>query len=159
MRKEPRLEQFEFNGQQVDVYFHQLKPSESLVFLLYLGKIVGGSAGKFIGAMDGASLAELANKTEFNMDKIGDAIATLFDRFDEKETIAKLNLLLSSAKMNGVSIHIDGPLFDGNLKPLFRAVKIALEVNYSDFLDVISGLLKKVADRMPSSKNTLKVQP
>lgn len=159
MRKEPRLEQFEFNGQQVDVYFHQLKPSESLVFLLYLGKIVGGSAGKFIGALDGASLTELVNKTEFNMDKIGDAVATLFDRFEEKETIAKLNLLLSSAKMNGTNLYVDSPLFDGNLRPLFRAVKIALEVNYKDFLDVISGLLKKVADRMPSSKNTQKVQP
>lgn len=159
MRKDPRLEQFQFNNQNVDVYFHQLKPSESLIFLMYLGKIVGGSAGKFVGAMDGASLTDLANKTDFNMDKIGDAIGVLFDRFEEKETITKLNLLLGSAKMNGQPLYIDSPLFDGDLKPLFRAVKVALEVNYSDFLGGVSGLLKKVADRMPSSKNTQKVQP
>jgi len=159
MRNEPKNETYQFNEKDIVLTFSQMKPSESLCFIMYLGKIIGGSAGKFIAAMDGAKLADLVDKGEFNMDKIGDAVATLFDRFEEKETIAKLNLLLSSVKTNGQPLYIDHPMFVGNLKDLFKVIKTAIGVNYKDFLDEISAALKKVFAKMQSLKSTLKAQP
>lgn len=159
MRSEPKKVELDFNDQKVDVYFHQLKPSDSLIFLMFMAKIVGGSAGKFVGAMDGKSLTDLVDKTDLDMDKLGGAISGLFDRMDEKGTVDKINLLLKSVKHKGESLDIDGPFFDGNLPQLFKVVKIALGVNYKSFLDVISGQIKTIAGRMQSLKDTQKVQP
>lgn len=161
MKAEPRVVELEFNGKQVPVRFNQLKTSDSLIFLMYLGKVIGGSAGKFIGAMDGKSLTDLVDKTDVNPDKIGDAISGLFERIGEKETIEKMNLLLSSVKSEGESLYVDSPFFDGNLPQLFKTLKIALEVNYKGFLPASSGMLKRfqnLREMMKDSSNTTKVQ-
>lgn len=153
MKAEPKKIELDFNEKKVTVFAGTLKTSESLIFLMFLGKIIGGSAGKFIGAMDGKSLADLVAKSDMNMDKIGDAITGLFDRLDDKNFIEKLNLLLSSVKADGQPMEVDHAFFDGNLPQLFRVLKVALEVNYKGFLPASSGLLKRFGNLTQLLKN------
>lgn len=154
MRNGPRKITITVNEKPFDIEVYQLKTSEQLSFLMFMSKVIGGSAGKFIGAMDGKKVTEMASTSELNIDKIGDAVAGLFDRLDEKGFMEKLNLLLSSARHNGESLDVDHFAFEGNLPELFKVAKIAIEVNFKSFLPAISALVSRGKAMAEKAKNT-----
>jgi len=80
-----------------------------------MGKIVGGSAGKVLGSFEG-NAKKLAGISEddLNLEKIGNALLSVFDRIDEKEVIEKLNVLLSSVSMNGETLDVDHAVFEAD---------------------------------------------
>ncbi len=144
-------------NQEFELQFKMLKSSQSLKFLMYLGKIIGGSVGKVIGSIGGESkIEELENikPDDFNLEKIGDAIFGLMDRVDEDEVLEKLNLLLSSVRHNGTILNVDHMMFDGAPDLIFSVAKEAMGVNYKRFLDGNSNVLQKIIGSLKILKNT-----
>jgi len=140
--------------------FTQLSPSKSLIFMMYIGKLLGGSAGKVVGSFNGNSLSEISGLKEENIDleKIGDAIFGLFERIDEDEVIKKINLLFSSVSLNGETLDIDHLMFQGEPGLIFKVAKKSLEVNYKSFLDGSSGLIGKLTKSLKIVKGSKESQ-
>lgn len=131
-----------------DLVLTQLPPSKSLKFMIFMGKFLGGSAGKVIGAFDGSanSIKDLSNlkESDLSLEKVGLAISGLMERIDEDEVIEKINLLFESVHINGDSLHIDHFMFDGDPTLIFKVATKAIGVNYKRFLDENSGALGKI---------------
>lgn len=129
------------------IKFTMLRVEDSLKFLLYLGKIFGGAMGSAISsvATGDASKIEKLSPKDFNLDSLGNNLSLLLGRIDEKETIEKINLLLSSVSHEGEVIDINSFIFDeGRLHLLFRFIKEAFMVNYKNFFYANKGLLEKI---------------
>lgn len=136
--------------------FTQLAPSKSLVIMMYLGKILGGSAGNIIGSLGKNSLTDLAGLKDGDLDfeKVGDAIYGLFDRLEDQAFIDKLNLLFSSVSIEGQSLDVDHHMFQGEPMLIFKVAYKALGVNYQSFLDGNSGALGKLIQKIKGLKGT-----
>lgn len=154
------LKKIKNGDKEFELEFTQLAPSKSLKFMIFMGKFVGGSAGKAMGAFNGskASMQDLANlkDEDFNFEKIGDAISKIVGNLDEDEVIQKLDVLFESVSYNGEEIHIDHFMFDGNPMLIFEVARKALEVNYKRFLDENSGLVGKLIKSVKVLANTQK---
>lgn len=127
--------------------FNMLRPSDSLKVLLFVGKLLGGAAG---GAISAFSLgdAEALNKLgegKFDASKLGDAIPLILNRIDEKETLEKVNILLSSVNHEGTTLDLDYLIFDGRPDLFFRVLKEALVENYRFFLQENTGIFERLA--------------
>lgn len=155
-KREPKTVTYKNDEVDYACLFTQLSPSKSLIFMMYLGKMLGGSAGKVIGAFNGSSLQEISGLKEenINLEKIGDAIFGLFARLDEEEVINKLNLLFSSVSLNGETLDVDHLMFQGEPGLIFKVAKKALEVNYKSFLDGNSGLIGKITKTLKIVKGS-----
>lgn len=132
---------------EVTLLFTQLMPSKSIKVVTYLTRVLGTTAGKAMGSMGSLDLKALDN---LSMDKLGDAIAQLFETIDDDSLIEKMDILLQSVTHENNVVSVDYFLFHGNLPILFKVIKKALEVNFKSFLDGNSGLLEKL-------KATLKI--
>lgn len=129
--------------------FKKLKPSKSIKFLMYMGKMIGGSAGKVLGSFDGQvnKMEDLLNikEDDLNFEKLGNALLGVFDRIDDEEAIAKLDILLSSVSMNNETLNVDHAVFEADLTLLPKIASKALGVNYKRFLGGSSELFSKIA--------------
>lgn len=129
------------------IVFQMLRVEDSLKFLLYIGKLFGGALGATISSIaigDTSKIDNLSTK-DFNIETLGNNLAVLMARIDEKETIEKINLLLKSVSHEGNVINIDYFIFDnGRLDLLFRFIKEAFIVNYRNFFYANKGLLEKI---------------
>lgn len=135
----------EGDSKTADLNFDLLKCENSLRVILYLGKIAGGAFGKAISEFslgDTDKLDELKN-SKVDISKLGDLIPVVMDRIHEKETIEKINLLLSTVTHDGNVLDIDYLLFDGRLDLLFKVLKIAFMHNYGFFFN--EELFRKLA--------------
>ena len=142
------------------VEFSMLKPSKSLIFLMYMGKMIGGSAGKVIGAFKGDSLDSLMDMKEenLNLESMGNAIVSVIDRIDEKEVLEKINLLFESVTINGEVLDIDHMMFDGRPDLIFKVAKEAMEANFKDFLLENSEVFTKIIKSLRIVKSGTKSQ-
>lgn len=129
-----------------ELHFVMLKPSDSLKVLLFIGKILGGAVGNAISAFslgDRDALDKLAGENA-NLSKLGDAIPLMLSRIEEKETLDKLNILLSSVTHSGNTLNVDYFIFDGRPDLLLTVAKDAIVENYRFFLSENSQLLEKL---------------
>lgn len=142
---------------EIQFKFKKLKPSKSLIFLMYMGKLIGGSAGKVLGSFDGQvnKMEDLLNikEDDLNFEKLGNALLGVFDRIDEDDVIVKLDLLFGSVSMNGEPLHVDHSVFEADLKLLPQIAMKALAVNYKSFLGGSSGTLSKIMETIKLVKN------
>lgn len=136
----------EESNQDAKLVFEKLSPSKSLSFLIYMGKIIGGTIGKSLTAFDGSKKLSEIQGQDIDISKIGDALFHSFERLDDKEFIEKLNLLFESVNHEGNQVHVDYLIFDGRPDLIFLVAKEALEVNYSRFLRGISGSMDKIKE-------------
>jgi hypothetical protein len=146
------------NGPKDIVFkFKKLKPSKSLKFLMFMGKLIGGSAGKVIGSFDGQvnKVEDLLNikEDDLNFEKLGNALLGVFDRIEDDDVIAKLDLLLGSVTMNGEPLNIDHAVFEADLALLPKIAMKALAVNYKRFLGGSSELFSKIAQTIKIVKD------
>lgn len=132
---------------EVKFLFTQLKPSASIKVLTYLTRVLGTTAGKALGSVNGFKPDDLEN---ISMEKLGDSIASLFVTIDDDSLVEKMNVLLQSVTHENNVINVDYHLFDANIDVLFKVIKKALEVNYKRFLEGNSDLIGKL-------KATLKI--
>lgn len=137
--------------------FKKLKPSKSLKFLMFMGKLIGGSAGKVIGSFDGQvnKMEDLLDIKEenLNFEKLGEALLGAFDRIDEDDVVVKLDLLLGSVTMNGEPLCVDHAVFEADLALLPKIAMKALAVNYKRFLGGSSELFSKIAQTIQIVKS------
>ena len=124
-----------------------LRVEDSLKFLIYLGKIIGGAAGTAIASVamgDSSKLDELSSNS-FNFEKLGSNLSILLSRIEEEETIEKINLLLKSVSHGGNILHVNYLLFDnGRLDLLFKIIKEAFTHNYRNFFYANNGILDRL---------------
>jgi len=132
--------------------FTMLSPSKSLKFLMFMGKVVGGSFGRAFGALEGdfKSMDDLSKikDSDLNYSKLGEALFGIFERVDENEAIEKLNVLFGSVRHEGNVINCDYFMFDGRPDLLLKVAGKALGVNYKSFLQENSGVLSKISRTM-----------
>lgn len=137
--------------------FKKLKPSKSIKFLMFMGKLIGGSAGKVIGSFDGQvnKMEDLLDikEDDLNFEKLGNALLGVFDRLDDEEVIAKLDILLGSVSMNGETLNVDHAVFEADLSLLPKIASKALGVNYKRFLGGSSELFSKIAQTIQVMRN------
>jgi hypothetical protein len=139
------------NDKEFKLEFSQLRPSKSLIFMKWFGKIAGGSLGSAFGFFK-----EESNDYDFN--QIGKIIFDSLDRVDDDEAIEKINLLLSSVEHEGTPIDIDYHMFEMDLTLLPKVIKVALEVNYKRFLQGKNGIIEKIKGTIKVLKDTQKDQ-
>ena len=140
--------------------FLTMNAEDAVKITLRLSKIFGVGAGKALGALEtipGGSENGLLDK-DINIDKLGDAVAILFDRVNEDEAVDTIKKLLSSVMCNGTSMDLNHVNFQGKTLHLMVVVKKSMEVNFADFFDAASGIVGKlqnlldmIRERHPSS--------
>ncbi len=146
---------YESNDQKYDLVFTMLSPKKSLKFLMFMGKFVGGGAGKAMGAVAGKfDNISAIKESDIDISKLGEVLFDLMDKVDEDEVEQKLDLLFSSVKLNGQSLDGDHHIFDGNPALIFKVAGKALAVNYKSFLFGNSGILKKLLKTIQVVTNT-----
>ena len=124
------------NKKNAQLTFEMMGAENSLKFIMYVGKLLGGAIGKAVTAfMLGEKGIEDIGKSEINMEKVGEFIPIILDRLDEKETIEKINLLFSSVTHEGNVLRLDYLIFDGRPDVIFKIIKEAVTYNYSFFLN------------------------
>lgn len=116
--------------------FSQFGAKESVRVLLKIGKIVGEPMALFFGSMSGSG-----NLLDRKMDGslLGQAAKALFQKAEEKEVLELLELLTAkscqcSGKMIDFNLH-----YEGRLPHMFRVLQAAIEVQYGNFFDALSG--------------------
>ena len=132
------------NKKTATLVFNMMGAEDSLKFIMYIGKLLGGAAGKAIsGLMTGEKGIEELGKSGVDTEKLGDLIPLIVDRIEEKETIEKINLLFSSVTHEGNVLRLDYLIFDGRPDLVFKIIKEAVLYNYSFFLN--AALWEKLA--------------
>jgi hypothetical protein len=126
--------------------FTKLKPSKSLIVMMYMGKMLGGTAGKAINSLQGSSLGSLSEMSDedVNFEKIGDIVSSFFDKLEDEEFLKKLAILFESVQVNGESLYIDHPMFEEDPTLIFKVAVKAIGVNYKSFLGKSSGVIEKL---------------
>lgn len=125
--------------------FTQLDPEDALKVLIWLTKSIGGSVSRSLGAFESV---QQAIDGKFKMGDLGVLLGALFDQMDEKETIEKLRILLSSVTHDGSDLEVNSPVFYGETLLILKVAKEALEVNFKSFLGGISGVLGKAKAKL-----------
>lgn len=161
MARETKTITYKSGEKDFHLLFTQLAPSKSLIFMMYLGKLLGGSAGKIVGSFQGSSIKDIAGMKDedINLEKIGDAIFGLFERMDDDEVIKKLNLLFSSVSLDGQNLDVDHLMFQGEPLLIFKVAKEAIGVNYASFLDGNNGILSKLVNSVKMLKRSNDLPP
>ena len=123
------------NGATLTVYY--LMPREAIKLLKFMLSTVGGS----FSALKGFDFSLDSKLTELKGDLIASFI-TKFVEFDEDELIKWCEVILLNVEIDGKRAKFAD--FQGDLVTMFAIVKVALEVNYKDFFDVLTGNLGAV---------------
>lgn len=118
----------------------QLRPSRAIKVITYLSRILGSTAGKALGSVNGFKPEDLENAS---LEKLGDAITHFLVSIDDDAFIEKINILFESVTHNNTVIHVDYPCFQGRPDLILSVAKKALEVNFKDFLQENSALVGK----------------
>lgn len=109
-----------------------LPPSRAIKLLSKITKIVGGPMALMAGnGGDESKVEEL----------IPQAMSVLVDKLDEDVVLGIVKEMVSCVFVDNKSINFETE-FMGKLGVLFDLCREVLEVNYSDFLGKISGLMK-----------------
>ena len=112
------------NKKQATLVFNMMGAEDSLKFIIYIGKLLGGVAGKAITSlMMGEKGLDDIGKNDINLEEVGNFIPLILDRMDEKETIEKINLLFSSVTHEGNVLRLDYLIFDGRPDLIFKVLK------------------------------------
>ena len=135
--EESGLYEVEIDG--VTYSFEKWGAQNSLLTLIKISKIIGKPLGKIVGS---AITGGEGLKTQVSPDMIADACQALLENLDEGPTM-DLVKKLSSEKLlcDGKKVSFDTHYQD-NLMHLFKVIRASLEVQYSDFLGALLGMVK-----------------
>lgn len=123
------------DGDVVTVYY--LQPKEAIKLLKFMLSTIGGS----FSALKGFDFSLDQKLAEIKGDIIASFVSKLVE-FDEDELIRWCQVILMNVEVNGKKVQfID---FQGELLKMFSIIKVALEVNYNDFFDGLTGKLGAV---------------
>ena len=149
MNNQKKFTYFDIEGKQKEVTldFSMMRTAESLTFILYVAKIVGGQIGDVLSSGNLNSLQQLKEK-DFNYDSMVGEFFKIFSRVEEKEFIQKMDVLLSTVTHEGNVLSIDYHIFDGNVDLPFKVAAKVMEVNYRRFLRGISDKFLKLKDQV-----------
>jgi hypothetical protein len=122
--------------------FEQMGTKEALRILTRISKMVGKPLALATGAV------KRGDDGKFKLDEtvLSNVAGTLFDRIDEDETIALVEMLCATkALCAGQKINFDRH-YEGKLIHLSKVLSAALEVQYGDFFDAVKEFLGSRAD-------------
>ena len=141
-----------------ELVFRMMKTSDSLKFLLYLGKIVGGALGSSISAfsLGNPDAINKLGEGDFDVSRLGEAIPMILGRIDETETLEKINLILDSVTHAGTTLSADYFIFDGRVDLLIRVLKEATIENYRFFFQENTELFQKLGATRDAIHESLK---
>jgi hypothetical protein len=127
----------QLNGHTFNVT--QLPAMRALKLFQRLGKTAGPALAHGL-----ASAATMVNDEEPDLSGLAVAVGMLFDRLSESEVEGLTRELLASATYDGSSMVMSNfdALFQGELPSLFKLLAFALEVNFGNFKDVLTGLVR-----------------
>lgn len=120
----------------------KLNVEDALKVLIWLTKSTGGSLAKGLGELE--SFKDLKDGDNVDFSKFSGVLESLFDRIDEKETIEKIEILLSCVSYETQNLHFNHPVLIGEPLLALKLAKESLGVNFKSFLDGISGLAGKL---------------
>lgn len=120
----------------------KLGVEDSLKVLIWLTKSVGGSITKSLGQLQ--SLTSLKDDEEVDLSKFSDVLEKLFDKIEEKETLAKIKILLSCVSYETQNLHYDSPVLVGEPLLALKLAKESMGVNFKSFLGGISDVGAKL---------------
>lgn len=133
---------------------------QSMKMLTRIGRILGPSLAKMVGSKRvGASIMDI----ELDGAQIGQAVELLFEKLTEAELESISKKLLENSFVDpgdGKGLRPLLPVFDdvmaGKTFTIFKLLKFAFEVNYSDFSDAAEGIARlqaalKAAPQSPAS--------
>jgi hypothetical protein len=127
----------EINGKKVIVgefpgrYCFKMQAKLVRLFGPVLGELLSGFKGKG----DIKNLSD-ALSSDFDLNKISDAIRVLFEKLDEDSAQVLIFELLKTTKVDGEDAWNEAVfdrIFSGNLVTLYKIVGFVLEVNFSSF--------------------------
>lgn len=151
--REPKTVKFKNGEREFTLLFEQLRPSKSLKMLMWLSKMLGGTAGSLLGSFEGIKSLSDVKDEDIKLDKIGKAIHEIFSRLDDDEVVEKINFLFQSVSIGGESIDADHLMFEGDPLLILKVAKKALEVNFANFLEGSSGIGDKIRKTLELLKN------
>ena len=120
----------------------KLGVEDSLKVLIWLTKSVGGSITKSLGQLQ--SLASLKDGEEVDLSKFSDILEKLFEKIDEKETLEKIEILLSCVSYETQNLNYNSPILVGEPLLALKLAKESMGVNFKSFLGGISGVGAKL---------------
>ncbi len=116
-------------------------------YQVLFGKIIGPSLKELGAALGSKTQDKSIMDSDLSYEKIGEAIANLFNNLSEDESEDLLLKCMSSVRVNNEEITPEtfDVIFAGNLSTVYKIVGFVLEVNYGSFLGKsgIGQLLKK----------------
>ncbi len=136
MAKEIKKEKIDNN----EYLFTQLDPRKSAKLMLWLLGLVGSPIGKAIGGFKSGKNGKGLLDAELDFDAVGAALQALFEKADDQKVEENIDLLLDTVLHEGKPLSLDSIVFQGKVLHMFKVVRRALEVNYSDFLAVSRGV-------------------
>lgn len=121
----------------------QLSPKAAQRVLVKISKFIGPALGDEIGDAATGKSEILDSEVSSAFGKI---LPKLFNSLNEADTEAVVEAMLGCAGKTYDSVE-----FQGNLMHMYRVVYAALEVNYSDFFEGVSGVLKRIDQPAPGT--------
>lgn len=121
-----------------------VKKAKKILFIIT--QLLGPSIGK---AMSGLTSLDTDIETEI-LPLLGNAVSGLTERLNEQELDIIVDTLLPYIKIENEGAYRNIMLdtdFCGQLKSFYKVIFASLEVNFTDFLDGIKPLLKKVKQK------------
>lgn len=143
-------EAVKFKIDKNEYVFTQLDPRKGSKLFLWLLSLTGAPLGKAVGSLKQGKGGKGILDAEADFDSIGLALEALLSKADNPEVESKIDIILDTVLYNAQPLNMDSLVFQGNILHMFKVIKKALEVNFSDFLDVSRGVSAAVQKVMVS---------
>lgn len=133
----------------IEYEFYCLKTSEALKTLTYILKVASESLGKVIaGARSVDNIKSILDNDDIDIEGI---ISSIVNRLDDPRTLEVAQTLVSSVYRNGKKLDFD-TYFKGKILHLSKVLMQAGRVNFSDFLEELSGKLDTSQIKTPTTQ-------
>ena len=120
----------------------KLGVEDALKVLIWLTRSIGGTLTKSLGEL--SSFKDLKGEDDVDLSKLSGVLDGCFERIDEKETIGKIEILLSAVSYETQSLHFSHPVLHGEPLLALKLAKESMGVNFKSFLGGISDVVGKI---------------
>ncbi len=129
----------EFKVGKTKYQFTQLSADEALDVHMFLTSIFGDLIGGGLQALTGDKVSDM----DIDTSKLGQALMGAMRKDNRAEAKVHINTILGSVRHEANGLNLSDGHFDGKIMHLYKVLGVALEVNFSDFLEEIGGVLEK----------------
>lgn len=120
--------------------FTQLPAHEAVDVHMFLTSVFGDLIGGGLQAITGGGGIE---NMDIDTSKLGQALMGALRKENRAEAKEHIGTLLKSVRFNANGLSLNDGHFDGKIMHLYKVLGMAMEVNFSDFLEELGGVLEK----------------